>query len=204
MTRDAQLQFCKVCVNHKKDLNLGIICSLSGGIADFEGQCDDFQKDSSLKTRASGRTWSNGIDSYVASQGQRFANYLIDFICMLIFMVIFSFMLGIVLALVEPSSLVIFEQENKFLEYAIGFIAGTLYYSTLEGISGQSIGKALTRTKVVTETGEKPDFGTILLRTICRHIPFEAFSFLSSDPIGWHDSISKTRVVSTDFKPDKL
>lgn len=200
MTRDAQLQFCKVCINQKKDLNLGIVCGLRGGIADFEDECVDFQKDSSLKARASGSTRSNGIDSQVATQGQRFTNYIIDFICTLIFVVVFSFILGIVLALVAPSTLSVFEGDNKLLEYLIGFIAGTIYYSMLEGISGQSIGKAITRTKVVTETGEKPDFATILLRSVCRYIPFDAFSFLSAEPIGWHDSLSKTRVVPTDFK----
>jgi len=203
MTRQAQLQFCKVCVNQHKDLNLGIICGLNGQTASFDGNCDSFHQDTSLKARTSTVGWSNGIDAQVASQGQRFANYVIDFICTMIFVVVFSFILGIVLALVAPSSLYIFEQENKLLEYAIGFVAGTIYYATLEGISGQSIGKVLTRTKVVTETGEKPDFGTILLRTVCRYIPFEAFSFLGSDAIGWHDSISKTRVVPSDFKARK-
>lgn len=203
MTRDAQLQFCKVCVNHKKDLTLGIICGLSGGLADFEDQCSDFHKDRSLKARASGSTWSKGIDMQVASQGQRFANYIIDFICLLIFIVVFSFVLGIILALVAPSTLHVFEEGNTLLEYGIGFFVGTIYYSMLEGISGQSIGKAITRTKVVTETGEKPDFGTILLRSMCRYIPFDAFSFLGSDSIGWHDSISKTMVVPVDFNPEK-
>lgn len=203
MTRQSQLQFCKVCVNQQKDLNLGIICNLNGQVADFDESCGSFQEDSSLKARASGNGWTKGIDTQVATQGQRFTNYIIDFICMMIFIVVFSFILGIVLALVAPSSLYIFEQDNKLLEYAIGFVAGTIYYATLEGISGQSIGKVITRTKVVTETGEKPDFGTILLRSVCRYIPFEAFSFLGSDPIGWHDSISKTRVVPTDFKTEK-
>jgi len=200
MNRDSQLQFCTVCVNRKKDLNLGIICGLRGGVANFQDECVDFQKDSSLKTRASGSTWSNGIDALVASKGQRFTNYIIDLICTLIFVVVFSFILGIVLALVAPSALSVFEGDNKLLEYLIGFIAGTIYYSMLEGISGQSIGKAITKTKVVTETGEKPDFATILLRSVYRYIPFEAFSFLGSEPIGWHDSLSKTRVVPTDFK----
>jgi|GEM_PF-4138828 len=147
MTRQAQLQFCKICVNQHKDLNLGIICGLNGQTASFDGNCDSFHQDTSLKARTSTVGWSNGIDAQVASQGQRFANYVIDFICTMIFVVVFSFILGIVLALVAPSSLYIFEQENKLLEYAIGFVAGTIYYATLEGISGQSIGKVLTQDK---------------------------------------------------------
>jgi len=203
MNREAQLQFCKVCINQKKDLNLGIICNLNGEKASFEENCDTFQQDSSIILRASGSNWGRNIDAHVASQGQRFTNYIIDFICLLIFIVVFSLFLGIILGLLAPSSLYIFEEENKFLEYVIGFIAGTIYYATLEGISGQSIGKVVTRTKVVTETGEKPDFTTILVRSMCRFIPFEAFSFLSSNPIGWHDSMSKTRVVPSDFKVEK-
>ncbi|MBM1108024.1 RDD family protein [Aurantibacter crassamenti] len=195
MTRQAQLQFCKVCVNQEKDLSFGIVCSLNGQAANFESNCDSYREDSSRKARISANTAAKEINSQLASSGQRFANYIIDFICMLLFIVVFSFMLGVILALVSPESLSFFEGENKLLEYAIGIIAGIIYYSLLEGISGQSIGKVITKTKVGTETGEKPNFSTILLRSVCRYIPFEAFSFFGSDSIGWHDSISKTRVV---------
>jgi hypothetical protein len=41
----------------------------------------------------------------------------------------------------------------------------------------------------------RPPFGTMVLRSLCRLIPFEPFSFLGSDARGWHDSITKTRVV---------
>jgi len=36
---------------------------------------------------------------------------------------------------------------------------------------------------------------SVLARTAIRCIPFEPFSFLGSDPEGWHDNWSKTRVV---------
>ena len=40
-------------------------------------------------------------------------------------------------------------------------------------------------------------FNDILVRTFCRYIPFEAFTFLGNkSPIGWHDKLSKTIVVS--------
>lgn len=204
MTREAQLQFCKICLNHKKDLNLGIICGLRGGLADFEDQCSDFQEDHKLKRKTDGSIFSMGIDAHVASKGQRFTNYIIDFVCLVIFILVFSFVLGVIMVMVAPASLSVFDGGNTLLEYVFGAVVGTIYYATLEGISGQSIGKAITKTKVVTESGEKPDLATILLRSICRYIPFEAFSFLGSDAIGWHDSISKTRVVPIDFNPEKL
>lgn len=53
----------------------------------------------------------------------------------------------------------------------------------------------LLKTKVINEAGEAPDFKEALLRSLCRLIPFDAFSFLGSDGRGWHDSITNTYVV---------
>ena len=56
--------------------------------------------------------------------------------------------------------------------------------------------KFITKTKVITEYGEKPSFKTIFIRTLVRFVPFEAFSFLSPErPRGWHDRWSKTIVI---------
>ncbi|HEY6914196.1 MAG TPA: RDD family protein, partial [Paludibacter sp.] len=60
---------------------------------------------------------------------------------------------------------------------------------------GRSLGKIITKTKVITVDGDKPDFKTFLIRALCRFIPLESFSFLGSTDSGWHDSISRTRVV---------
>jgi hypothetical protein len=43
--------------------------------------------------------------------------------------------------------------------------------------------------------GERSRVKMALIRTICRFIPFEAFSFFGQK--GWHDSISGTNVVKT-------
>jgi len=43
--------------------------------------------------------------------------------------------------------------------------------------------------------GNKPSFGLILGRSLSRIIPFDALSFLGANAIGWHDTISKTRVI---------
>lgn len=40
-----QLQFCSVCKNRKKDPEMGIICQLTGKLADFADTCNDFDKD---------------------------------------------------------------------------------------------------------------------------------------------------------------
>lgn len=69
------------------------------------------------------------------------------------------------------------------------------YYLLFEGAFGITAGKCLTSTITINNVGERPHFGKIILRTFCRFIPFEAFSFFKSDVIGWHDSASNTYVA---------
>ena len=83
---------------------------------------------------------------------------------------------------------------NLAVSYGVFFI----YYALLEGITGRTIGKYVTRTKVIMpEGGTKPSFVTCLLRTLCRLIPFEPFSFFFKRPVGWHDHISNTIVTES-------
>jgi uncharacterized RDD family membrane protein YckC len=48
---------------------------------------------------------------------------------------------------------------------------------------------------VVKKDGSKPDIKTLVIRTLCRFIPFEPFSFLGATPRGWHDTYSDTYVI---------
>lgn len=81
-----------------------------------------------------------------------------------------------------------------------------LYYFTyvvswfvFEYVFQRTPGKFLTGTKVVAIDGTKPTIKAILIRTLCRFIPFEFISYLGSNKFGMHDSISKTRVVNKDY-----
>lgn len=49
MTREEHLEFCRRCLNRKFDLNRGIICSLTGQVADFERECESFKLDDSVQ-----------------------------------------------------------------------------------------------------------------------------------------------------------
>lgn len=77
----------------------------------------------------------------------------------------------------------------------IGVVISLIYYLVLEGLFARSIAKFITGTVVVDENGEKPDFATVFKRSLCRFIPFDAFTFLGGSR-GWHDSISNTYVVN--------
>jgi uncharacterized RDD family membrane protein YckC len=62
---------------------------------------------------------------------------------------------------------------------------------------GRTLGKLITSTKVIAQDVVKPGFGRAMVRTLCRFIPFEPFSFFGAERRGWHDSIAKTWVVKS-------
>ena len=45
MTRDEQLQFCRVCRNRLMDYQKGLSCSLTNDIADFDGICPNYDEE---------------------------------------------------------------------------------------------------------------------------------------------------------------
>ena len=198
MNRQEQLAFCKVCVHQQKDLQRGIVCGITDQIADFHASCETFEKDAKKEERLKGRNAAYALEGQLATQGQRFANYIIDYLFLIGLGALVGAALGLILGYFAPEYLSIIDAENHLLDYLFGFVIGIIYYSFFEGFTGRSLGKFFTKTKVVTEEGERPDFGTVFIRSMCRYIPFNAFSFLGSDPAGWHDRFSKTRVVSID------
>ena len=68
------------------------------------------------------------------------------------------------------------------------------YYLGFETLFGKTPAKWLTRTRVITNAGNRPTFGHIFKRTLVRFVPFEGLSFLGRGR-GWHDRWSRTRVV---------
>jgi uncharacterized RDD family membrane protein YckC len=125
----------------------------------------------------------------LASQGQRFATMLLD----LIFYFIFALIFGAVLGLIGLG-----ESIQHINDNLLGAIIVLVYYVPQEAFSGRTLGKLITGTKAVSEDGAELSFGKALGRTLCRFIPFEAFSFFGGNgkPRGWHDKIPKTKVIS--------
>ena len=48
MTREQHLAFCKKCLNRKLNMQVGLVCSLTGEKANFESECPSFQLDESV------------------------------------------------------------------------------------------------------------------------------------------------------------
>ncbi len=122
-----------------------------------------------------------------ASTGKRFANFIIDRI--VIFILIF--ICGIIYAIAFPGE----EEMGTLTSYLIGYSVLVLYYTILESSTGKTVGKMITGTRVLNDDNSSPSTGTILKRTLCRIIPFEAFSFLGGNN-GWHDTLTYTQVVN--------
>lgn len=132
-----------------------------------------------------------------ASKEKRLLNYIIDLIIFYGLILIFSVFVGIVIGITggDVSSLEDVENMNPILDFLITMLLHVIYYICLETLfGGRTIGKFITRTKVVLKDGTKPNIDVTLIRSLCRAIPFNAFSFLGDGP-GWHDSLSDTRVI---------
>lgn len=138
-----------------------------------------------------------------ASLGQRFLNLIIDTVMqLLLFFVVLMFMVANAQAngdLTFISNL----EKNTILQYTITTVISLIYYNFFEIVTARTVGKYLTQTIVVDENGEKPNHETILIRSLCRLIPFNALSFLGISGRGWHDTISKTYVVNKNQLEEK-
>lgn len=45
LTREDYVQICKTCKNRKLDSNVGLVCQLTGNIADFDTECPNYSQD---------------------------------------------------------------------------------------------------------------------------------------------------------------
>lgn len=124
-------------------------------------------------------------DLVQASNAQRFANYIVDVIVLVLALVVVSTLFPSVLPLDDP--------KQELLLNLVFTFAYIIYGTLMEFWLGKTVGKFITRTHVVNANGYRPTFLNVLGRNFCRLIPFDNISFLLKR--GWHDSISDTYVV---------
>lgn len=138
-----------------------------------------------------------------APQWKRFVNFLIDNFTTAVISNCAGFIFGVSYALSrpDPTAPITPDQEVtlNLIGMAIGLTLALAYYTFTEAVMQRTLGKLVTGTRVVTADGGRPTVGQIVGRSFARFIPFEAFSFLGGNgfPVGWHDSLSRTRVVNT-------
>ncbi len=117
-----------------------------------------------------------------ADGAKRFLNFVIDAAVIISMIIIFNkfyFFLKILHV----------HDAFKIFDLALIFT----YFYGLEMSIGKTVGKMITKTKVVTETGDKPTTQQMLVRTISRFIPLEPVLYIGGSWL--HDSLSHTKVV---------
>lgn len=107
------------------------------------------------------------------NKGIRIINFLFDFVIINIL----SIILGII------------------FKFGVFYLVYLAYYFTFEFFLGQTVGKMITRTKVVDNYQKKPSIIKIILRTLLRLNPFDYLSYLFGHSLGSHDVISKTILI---------
>ncbi|MDR2955436.1 MAG: RDD family protein [Prevotella sp.] len=118
------------------------------------------------------------------SSGVRLINFIIDTLVWLVIAFLLTFPLNA------------HKASHMIVSYFIIIISYILYYSISEIKYQRTLGKFITKTKVVTYNEEIPKNTDIIIRTVCRFIPFDQISFLFTRN-GFHDMFSKTKVIKT-------
>ena len=137
----------------------------------------------------------------IASQGRRFANMIVDGILLYILQIGEVLALHVAYDLARSNPGAPLGQDELDMLTITGLIVNlftmVVYYSLTEWLWQRSLAKFITGTRVVRADGGVPSFGQCVGRSCARFIPFEAFSFFGGKgfPVGWHDSISGTRVI---------
>lgn len=138
-----------------------------------------------------------------ATQGQRVANFFIDLLMRYVLIFVLGFLIALFANFAGNENLLLWlENIDTLTDYLISVVILLIYYAIFEMYFSRTISKYITKTVVVMGDGSKPDSGTIVKRTLCRLIPFDAFSFLG-DGRGWHDTMSKTYVVQKELFDEK-
>jgi len=130
------------------------------------------------------------FDSKKVKSTIRLLNFIIDSIA---FLIVFA-ILGFIIGLFYNTDNQVIIQLAGYLLLAVAFFG---YYIFMEYKYQKTIGKLITRTKVLRADGEKAQLGDIIARTFCRLIPFDRLSYLFTSN-GLHDRLSNTTVIRDD------
>lgn len=186
------LKSCIKCNHQQWSDDKKMICDITKNPVHFEDSCNLFEENKELQLK-----YENEVKSKIhyknASIGKRITNYCIDILSI----GLIEFVIAVILLIFysidsELYSLVFINDIGRIL---FVILLNIIYYTLFESISGKSLGKYITRTKVINLNGEKTVWTIILLRSVCRLIPFDQLSFLVSNEKGWHDKLSKTIVI---------
>ena len=139
----------------------------------------------------------------LANALSRGTNVLLDTIAILGFMWFFGQELHAIWPayVADPAQLMDSRDMTTLLMYQLA--VSLPYYLLLETYFGKSLGKFVTKTRVVNaETGELPSGRQVLIRTLMRNIPLEYLWYIFSVR-GPHDFLSNTFVIDDDNEDEE-
>jgi uncharacterized RDD family membrane protein YckC len=123
----------------------------------------------------------------MVSKNDRLINYVID---------------SIAVGILQLSLVSLIYDLDYFLLTILPFF---LYYFIMEVTLNRTLGKLVTKTKVVSVKGKRPNPLHIFVRTFMRTTnPIDIFSYLMGKEQGTHDVLSRTRLVKVDVKNELL
>ena len=191
MSERTDEELIKIVTVEREKYNPTAIVAANAEVEKRNIDTSEFEK---IREKATaGKEQKEKVDFNVVGLGTRFVNSLIDTLLL--------YVIGFIIALI----MFIFSGLSSGIDLLVGTIGYLLlfgsffgYYIIMEIKYQKTIGKFITKTKVVNLNGDKPKSKDIIIRTLCRLIPFDALSFLFAKN-GFHDIISKTRVVKDNF-----
>ena len=190
---------CMKCDHLEKNEKSEMRCGITNQVVHFEDTCNLFEMNKEMQNRKDKEEneFRNIVKFNYASANKRMGNYVIDMlaICIIemmteVFLISFNRM---------DSAIFSFLFTDNIGQLIFLYLLSVLYYTLFEAITGKTIGKYFTKTKVITLTDEKPVWLRFLLRSVCRLIPLDQISFILDSEAGWHDSLSKTIVIDDSF-----
>jgi uncharacterized RDD family membrane protein YckC len=143
--------------------------------------------------------FDNHTEYTLATQGQRFFNWLVDNILLrlIIQFVTGQFFVEMMFNLWPEYTIRVFSEtsfETYFVSYLISIIHYIFYYTICEkAFKGYTLGKLITGTRAIKMDGQELTLKDAFLRSLSRMVPFEVFSGFSEQP--WHDTWTNTGVV---------
>ncbi|MEM1320222.1 MAG: RDD family protein [Bacteroidota bacterium] len=152
--------------------------------------------------------WSTQAKPFIAAPHlKRLCNFLIDFfIGGTITALILGTLSGLLMTLTDTNSLLDYYQQSLICRWAMTAVVLISYYTCCEFIfQGKTLGKFITKTRVVSLDERPLSLSRIFVRSLARCIPFETISFLlrrgPQKPGGWHDQLTNTLVVEDRWYP---
>ena len=185
MSERTDEQLIKIVTAERDKYNPAAIDAAESEVAKRNIYTSKFEE---IKEKATAeRVAKKKVDSSGVGSGKRFLNFIIDFFACMIGASILGFILSFFINTSDELFLLLF----SYLLFSGTYFA---YYAIMEIKFQKTVGKFVTKTKVVKMNGTTPENSEIIMRTFCRFIPFDRVTFLFMKN-GIHDFLSNTTVI---------